>query len=383
MFAPTQTRRITRTTRITQKDNENANARPSRITTRNTVKPLSTTGAAAARGGVTAATAASKAKAADSKADPAAGKRKREALGEVTTALNNKGKGKAVAGKGKDVDQPTKEKFDGVVIKTTKAINTTTTIRQGSKPLSSSKRPAAKVVVQPVVLEEVVEVQDEHAMAIDDHTIITRRVSTRSAGTSRRVIAVVEEDEEEASRVTKKPRPSSEAPQSAAQTFEEQLQQVSDAASADFHAINEEEPEADPEGDDWTDLDAEDADDPLMVSEYVVEIFKYMKEIEVCAHSFMLISSANISLSKPQCLTRYTWIPRRSSPGRCVGFLPTVLSASRLLLPLEDRPSARSPNYALCRKSDLSNFGTSSEATTRICAARARPRRSTRLLRLL
>ncbi|KAF7969432.1 hypothetical protein HWV62_27319 [Athelia sp. TMB] len=280
MFASPQTRRITRTTRITQKDNENANARPSRITTRNTVKPLSSTGAAAARGGVTAATAASKAKAADSKADPAAGKRKREALGEVTTALNNKGKGKAAVGKGKDVDHPTKEKFDGVVIKTTKAISTTTTVRQGSKPLSTSRRPAAKALVQPAVLEEVAEVQDEHAMAIDDHTIINRRVSTRSAGTSRRVIAVVEEDEEEASRVTKKPRPSSEAPQSAAQTFEEQLQQVSDAASADFHAINEEEPEADPEGDDWTDLDAEDADDPLMVSEYVVEIFKYMKEIE-------------------------------------------------------------------------------------------------------
>ncbi|KAF7970554.1 hypothetical protein HWV62_8136 [Athelia sp. TMB] len=205
-----------------------------------------------------------------------ASKRKREALGDVTTALNNKGKGKAAVGKGKDVNHSMKEKFNGVGFKTTKAISTTTTIRQGSKPLRLQGDPH----VQPAVLEEVAEVQDEHAMAIDDHTIINRQVSTRSAGTSRRVIAVVEEDEEEASRFTKKPRPSSEAPQSAAQTFKEQLQQVSDAASADFHAINEEEPEADPEGDDWTDLDTEDADDPLMVSEYVVKIFKYMKEIK-------------------------------------------------------------------------------------------------------
>lgn len=32
---------------------------------------------------------------------------------------------------------------------------------------------------------------------------------------------------------------------------------------------------------DWDDLDAEDADDPMMMSEYVVEIFEYMKEIEI------------------------------------------------------------------------------------------------------
>lgn len=32
---------------------------------------------------------------------------------------------------------------------------------------------------------------------------------------------------------------------------------------------------------DWDDLDAEDADDPLMVSEYVVDIFQYMRQLEV------------------------------------------------------------------------------------------------------
>lgn len=32
---------------------------------------------------------------------------------------------------------------------------------------------------------------------------------------------------------------------------------------------------------DWDDLDAEDAEDPLMVSEYVNEIFAYMRQLEV------------------------------------------------------------------------------------------------------
>jgi G2/mitotic-specific cyclin 1/2 len=32
---------------------------------------------------------------------------------------------------------------------------------------------------------------------------------------------------------------------------------------------------------DWDDLDAADGNDPLMVSEYVIEIFNYMRELEV------------------------------------------------------------------------------------------------------
>ncbi|KAJ7157973.1 g2/mitotic-specific cyclin cdc13 [Mycena crocata] len=39
--------------------------------------------------------------------------------------------------------------------------------------------------------------------------------------------------------------------------------------------------EADPDGDQWEDLDAEDWDDPLMVSEYVVDIQRYLKEAEM------------------------------------------------------------------------------------------------------
>lgn len=41
------------------------------------------------------------------------------------------------------------------------------------------------------------------------------------------------------------------------------------------------EAEADPNGPDREDLDAEDADYPMMVSEYVTEIFDYLKVVEV------------------------------------------------------------------------------------------------------
>ena len=33
---------------------------------------------------------------------------------------------------------------------------------------------------------------------------------------------------------------------------------------------------------DWEDLDADDWEDPMMVSEYVVEIFEYLRVLEVC-----------------------------------------------------------------------------------------------------
>src|SRR5258708_32515478 len=113
------------TTRVTQKDNENANARPSRITTRT---PLSSS-IVPVRGGATAATAASKAKASDAKADLAAGKRKREALGEVTSLVtNNQGKSKAAAVKEKETGGLNGQ-CDGAVIKT-KTTTTTTPLRQ-------------------------------------------------------------------------------------------------------------------------------------------------------------------------------------------------------------------------------------------------------------
>ncbi len=126
------------------------------------------------------------------------------------------------------------------------------------------------------------------AMAVDDQPAVTsRRFPALSAGSSRRVQVRGQEDDAEMTRVLKKHRTSSEAPVPGAQMFEEELRKNS-AGAADLEAFANEEREADPEGDEWDNLDAEDADDRLMVSEYVVEIFKYMKEVEVFLHFLVM-----------------------------------------------------------------------------------------------
>ncbi|KZV68370.1 hypothetical protein PENSPDRAFT_582519 [Peniophora sp. CONT] len=61
---------------------------------------------------------------------------------------------------------------------------------------------------------------------------------------------------------------------------EEEDMELAQAELARHVAEIEAEAEADPEGEGWRDLDAEDEGDPLMVSEYVGEIFDYLKEIE-------------------------------------------------------------------------------------------------------
>ncbi|THU94719.1 A/B/D/E cyclin [Dendrothele bispora CBS 962.96] len=82
------------------------------------------------------------------------------------------------------------------------------------------------------------------------------------------------DDDPEARRVFKKPRTSSEAPEESSEHRRAECRATELAA-----ILNE--VEADPDGDEWEDLDADDVDDPLMVSEYVTDIFDYFKEIEV------------------------------------------------------------------------------------------------------
>lgn len=49
--------------------------------------------------------------------------------------------------------------------------------------------------------------------------------------------------------------------------------------------------------DGWEDLDAEDADDPLMVAEYVNDIFEYMKELEVSRYCMRIGKNSVLILS--------------------------------------------------------------------------------------
>ena len=70
---------------------------------------------------------------------------------------------------------------------------------------------------------------------------------------------------------------------------------------------------------DWDDLDRDDDDDPLMVSEYVADIFNYLKVVEVRRFTVRFpIPKLTDFFSKLLCPILITWITRRSSRGRCV-----------------------------------------------------------------
>ncbi|KIY48434.1 hypothetical protein FISHEDRAFT_65729 [Fistulina hepatica ATCC 64428] len=294
----TQTRRTTRLTRTaTARDNENANARPSR----SRAKPPSTAAAAPSSkdtARATAPTAASRARNATADtnhvkvAEAPIGKRKRAALGELTTIVsNNKPKGaKRVSKDGKV--------FDGVVLKT-----------RARQPLQQVDAPQKKNAQEPDDIE-IIEDTDDNAdvhhgngMVVDKQqpkralpSLTVRRSLARETtnGRSRTSHHHVRnsstthhrqaDDDAEADRVFKKRRTSSEAPEDVQALHEAQIAAdeaaVEAALEAEMQEYADSEPEADPETSRWDDLDAQDDDDPAMVSEYVVEIFQYMRELE-------------------------------------------------------------------------------------------------------
>lgn len=315
-----QTRRVTRATTnrtAVLRDKENATARAGR-TAASRAKPPSSQSAAdkpenakppgAVRAtGSTAATRAKSIGVATSQVDPAAqGKRKRAALGEVPKPPENKAKLAIAPGttdlKGKERVKEIKEKFEGVVLKQT---TTTTTVRRPLRTVvdssttsttAASRRTRSTTTgtqahVQPSQGKhlEVLREHDEDAMAIDPQPpapipspqrfVAAREAARTSIPGGSRVPRRIsgrslkqEDDEEEATRAHKKRRTSSDVPDVAAMHEEE----VENAV------IPKSEFEEEVENDAWDDLDAEDADDPLMVSEYVVEIFEYLKKVEVC-----------------------------------------------------------------------------------------------------
>lgn len=283
-------------------------------------------------GRITASTAATRAKAtaaAASKADPAAqNKRKREALGDVPKPSENHHKlaakpvnaGPGMMVKGKEKVNQLKEKFEGVVIKksttttvtataatTTRAplrlvsgtastgATTATSRRSRTTPVPQLVEPPRPVRALEKVKEEIeqleeelLEQEEEDRMAVDPvipvpapKRLVAARTSATAApsgipsrATPRRssgrpsIRREQLEEDEEAERAYKKRRTSSDFPDEAAVAEVEQV------------IAYEEPPEADPNGDQWIDLDVDDGDDPLMVSEYVVEIFDYLKQVE-------------------------------------------------------------------------------------------------------
>lgn len=236
------------------KEDENVHARPSRIATR-TKPAASTTGGTSRAGSAQDATAQ--------------GKRKREALGEVTTKVtNNRLKGADAKGKEKEKDDLTKPgKY------TAGSRQPLRTVASRSKATGASENaaeepPADEMAVDPPsnAVPVVLVPAPPRAGGRVSH------LRKPSAGHIKVELPERVEPEPEEEPLHKKRRTSSDTgdeEQHLAPVEEEQDGEVVDAAE------NEEETE------DWDDLDKEDADDPLMVSEYVLEIFDYMKELEV------------------------------------------------------------------------------------------------------
>ncbi|KAF7289887.1 Cyclin N-terminal domain-containing protein [Mycena indigotica] len=304
-------RRAVRSTRLAgQRDAENANARPSRNTQR--AKPLSNNAQAASSnlaGGpsrVTAATAASRAKlgvTSTTHPDQPIGKRKREVLGENATVNRAKAQQK---GKEKEID--------------TNATDKAPTLRATRQPLRTvaGTRHNAVTAIEGEAMSEVKEephAEDGNAMLIDhlppqpalptvparkslvprENTVATRpsdgapRRQTRSSLARQQQQIQEEQDDEDEAPAHKRRKTSSDSPEEPEMDEEEReaarLQAEEDAVATriaqEIAVYANGEPEADPESSPWDDLDADDADDPAMVSEYVVEIFKYLKQVEL------------------------------------------------------------------------------------------------------
>ncbi|TDL24632.1 A/B/D/E cyclin [Rickenella mellea] len=97
-------------------------------------------------------------------------------------------------------------------------------------------------------------------------TAVFRRPSIQKKPSLRAKEEPAEEEPE-----LKRRRTSSEAPDEPLETLDRESNDIA-AVDAGLAADNDE---------GWDDLDREDDDDPLMVSEYVVEIFNYLKEVEL------------------------------------------------------------------------------------------------------
>jgi len=175
-----------------------------------------------------------------------------------------------------------------VLKKSTVTTTTTSTIRQPLKAVTGGAPQSRKVVISvSEQVQQLEQVQEDLPVASDPMAIdpphrvkaeILQTKSLRIVSSHKELKPVDEVDEEESRRVVKKRRTSSDLPEEARIVARIPPGEVEHPV---VHPKRSTTPEADPDGDQWDDLDAEDADDPLMVSEYVDEIFSYLKVIEV------------------------------------------------------------------------------------------------------
>lgn len=247
-----QVRRATRLVRPA-KDSENANARPSKLATRAKTVGGVTAGTSATTG-ATASTAASKAKAVVPAPEKETGvKRKREALVEVTAnnknTVNLKGKDGKEGKEGTSKETIVKPAAKPVIRPPSRRIapaagkrlvaRAVSVAREATAPIEEKVEAEAEpVVLEPIVEPELVEEPVVETLELDE----TRQYKRRHTDT--------------------KP-------------LQDDSQAEADRVAAELEA-------AEPSVQLWDDLDADDWDDPIMVSEYVSDVCVYLKQIEVC-----------------------------------------------------------------------------------------------------
>ena len=255
------------------KDTENINARPSRSTTR-AKSALAAAGAAvtataaAVNTRAAASTAASKPKSVASTitTEAAGAKRKREVLVEVTGLVtNHKGRGTGAAGglKGKE-----KESAGNTTTKTAKTA-VKPSVRTGGVTLRRGLRSGSEgtTISNSKTDTDGPALEQDEKMEVDDPLDVPPPPPVASKHLS---MVVGEEGE----RVFKRRHTEKQE----LETLDESQLEV-DKVAADLV-----EETLAPSGQLWDDLDAEDWDDPVMVSEYVVEVCVYLKQVEVRFH---------------------------------------------------------------------------------------------------
>ena len=210
-------------------------------------------------------------------------------MGEVAVP-NNKPVG--LAGKGKEKE---KDAFDDVVIKA-KGVTTRAPLRT-----VAATRQAACAAVKKASHKELI--GEEDAMAVDPpaeavlpsitvrrssllkeaHGITTRHSDVPHRASRSGLVSKHQPDDDfEGDQPAHKKRRTSSVPPEEDPFIRAQAEEEGTLAriTAEMEAFAEL-PEADPESSPWDDLDAVDTNDPLMVSEYVQDIFQYLKHVEV------------------------------------------------------------------------------------------------------
>ena len=314
------------TTRVTRsaKDAENINARPSRLTTRaksalaagggTSTTAVAATAAVNTRS--TASTAASKTKpvALTTTTEAAGAKRKRDVLVEVTGLVtNHKGKGTSEAGglKGKEKGAAGNST---AATKTAKAI-VKPSVKSGGVtlrriPRSTSESTAtsnSKTDTNETALEQDVK------MEVDDPLDVPPPPPVASSVSSKRLSRVV--GEEDLGRVSK--RRHTEKQELAVKELEALDESQADVDKVAADLVEETAP---PSVQLWDDLDAEDWDDPVMVSEYVADVCVYLKQVEVRFLSLIYSQEFDIDASSSwRCFqTQIIWTSKEKSLGNTV-----------------------------------------------------------------